>query len=44
MKLGINEIEDGIYNAAIEKLTKQLTKDGFVVEREKLGNYIVFDL
>lgn len=44
MKLGINEIEDGIYNAAIEKLTKQLTKDGFVVEREKLGNDIVFDL
>ena len=44
MKLGINEIENGIYNAAIEKLTKQLIRDGFAVERELLGNDIVFDL
>lgn len=44
MKLGIKEVENGIYYAAIDKLSKQLAREGFIVERELLGKDVFYDL
>ena len=34
MKLGINEINEGIYIAAINKVSSQLQRDGFIVKTD----------
>ncbi len=47
MKLGMNEIREGICEAAILKTMRQLEREGFNVEREyryNEGERIVFDL
>ena len=34
MKLGINEIREGIHIAAVNKISKQLKREGFIVKTE----------
>ena len=45
MKLGINEIREGIYESAILKTVRQLKREGFVVIRDYvIENNVVVDL
>ena len=44
MKLGMDEIKNGIYYAAIQKLTNQLTHDGFFIKNNMKEKNVRFDL
>ena len=47
MKIGMNEILRGIEYTAIQKITKELVRDGFIIKNEispKHDNRVLFDL
>lgn len=47
MKIGMNEILSGIEYTAIQKITKELVRDGFIVKNEfspEQDNRLFFDL